>query len=169
MGSIEEAFARMEAGKKWFVDLMAERDSAVISEPLGPEEWSLLQTVEHHLIVERGLLVRFSRSSDPMPERTAEDAENRRRVSAFLRRGTKVPVPTQDVEPSESPDLIELVAAWDKVRTKFRAWIDAHSNPDEVLGFAHPMAGPLNATESLEFLADHLQYHKKRVEQLVGR
>ncbi len=166
MENLEATLARLEAGKSWFAQLWAEED---VSRPLGEDEWSIAQHVEHLVLVERSVFIPLARSKDPLPPRTADDDGRRRLVSTMLRRAVKVPVPTEEVEPGAAPDPQALIAEWEKLRAKFRARLEGKAPAPDILVFVHPVAGALNGEESLEFLADHLQYHQKRVGQLLGR
>jgi len=165
--NLDATLARLEAGKQWFDQLLTTLESP--TQPLGDEEWSVAQHVEHLVLVERGVFIPMARAKDPMPPRTADDEGRRRLVSTMLRRAVKVPVPAEEVEPSATPDPQALMEEWEKLRAKFRARLEAKPPSSDVLVFVHPVAGALNAGESLEFLADHLQYHQKRVGQLLGR
>lgn len=160
--------ARLEEGKSWFVSQLEFRSPEEAIRPLGRDEWSLAQHIEHLMIVERATLLQWTRASDPMPKRTPVQQLKRRMVRSIMRRGIKVPVPTKEAEPSSTPDVQTLLADWDKLRVKFQGRLEKAPSPNVVV-FPHPVAGPLNARESLEFLADHMQYHQKRVGQLLGR
>lgn len=158
----------MEQGKSWFDRRLSELGTEAALKPLGPDEWSLAQHIEHLIIVERGVLIRWARADEPMPKRTPVQHLKRRMVGTVMRRAIKVPVPTKEAEPSDAPDVLALPDEWNKVRVKLRSRLDKSPSLD-VIVFPHPVAGPLNAEEALEFLANHMLYHQKRVERLLGK
>lgn len=168
MANFEPLIARLAEGKDWFVGELAAMPAEAATRPLAEDEWSLAQHVEHLIIVERATLMLWTRASEPMPKRTPVQHLKRRMVKSIMRRAIKVPVPTKEAEPSAQPDVSALIADWDKLRTKFAGRLDKAPAPDVVV-FPHPVAGPLNALESLEFLADHMLYHQKRVRRLLEK
>lgn len=168
MANFEPVIVRLAEGKDWFVGELTAMSAEEALRPLAADEWSLAQHIEHLIIVERATLMLWTRASEPMPKRTPVQHLKRRMVKSIMRRAIKVPVPTRDAEPSPQPDVSALLADWDKLRTKFAGRLDKAPAPDVVV-FPHPVAGPLNAFESLEFLADHMLYHQKRVRRLLGK
>ena len=164
MSSLSTTLDHMTTDRDWFLALAAREDPHI---PLGEDEWSLAQTIEHLVLVERGFLAGIMRAKDPLPERTPEQAELRAKVNAWLRSGEKYEVPVSGVDPGPQPDLEALLADWTKVRERLHARIENGLPGDDVLVAVHPIAGPLNAPEALEFLAYHLVYHRVRVQQLL--
>ncbi|MCA0362158.1 MAG: DinB family protein [Armatimonadetes bacterium] len=159
--------ARLDEGKRWFTDLLTELPADEAARSLGEEEWSIAQHVEHLIMTERVFLLGVARSSEPMPERTAEQNEMRGKLGEYLRTGVKYVVNASSVEPSGSKDAETLLADWDKIREKLLAKLDSGTLPGpEIVVFPHPIAGPLNVGETLDFLADHLIYHRIRIEAL---
>lgn len=159
--------ARLDDGKRWFTDLLTQLPTEEAARPLGKEEWSVAQHVEHLIMTERAFLLGLARSSAPMPERTAEQNEMRGKLGEYLRTGAKYVVNAPSVEPSGGKDAEALLADWDKIRTKLFTKLESGTLPGpEIVVFPHPIAGPLNAGETLDFLADHLIYHRVRIEAL---
>lgn len=165
MTSLPETLDLLETERAWF---LRQLESPEVSTPLGPDEWSIAQTVEHLILVERGFLAGIMRAKDPLPERTPEQDELRAKVNAILRTGERYEVPVSGVDPGPQPDPDQLRADWDKVRQRLQARLDSGIPGPEILVAVHPIAGPLTAAESLEFLANHLIYHRVRVEQLLA-
>jgi uncharacterized damage-inducible protein DinB len=166
MSSLATTLDLMTAERDWFLALAAREDPHT---PLGADEWSLAQTIEHLVLVERGFLAGIMRAKDPLPERTPEQDALRAKVNAILQTGEKYEVPVSGVDPGAQPDPDQLRADWEKVRERLRARIENGLPGDDILVAVHPIAGPLNAAEALEFLANHLIYHRVRVEQLLAR
>lgn len=166
MNTSECSFELMEARKAWFLELAGRID---IAAPLGPDEWSLSQVIDHLVIVEKGLLMALMRATEPMPSRSSEDLERLQKYAEVLRTGTKYDVPVPTVFPGESPSIEQLAIDWAKVREKMLKSITSGSLPGaELKVFDHPIGGPMNATESFQFAADHLVYHQVRVEQCLA-
>lgn len=159
----------METLKAWFIALVASMGNERASLPLGDDEWSLAQIIEHLLIVERAILVSFARSKATMPPKTAESTAKMEQYRAMLASGQKYDVPAKSVEPSPSPNLITLQEDWAKLRAKLKGKIECNDLPHpDILIFDHPIGGAMNAEESLAFLGDHLVYHQSRVSGLLS-
>lgn len=157
-----DEFQRMQDLKAWFTGVAAENPVDV---PLGEDEWSLAQVIEHLVIVEKGLLVAMSRAKEPMPAETP----NLAKLQKILDSGRRYEVPVPAAVPSDSPDLPAVLDAWAKVREKLQARIAARELPgDGIMVYDHPVGGPMNAAQALQFLAGHLVYHKLRTESLLA-
>lgn len=168
MDNTKEVFGRMESLKSWFLGTLEEMNPAQTCEPLGPDEWSLAQVIEHLLIVERGMLVGLARAKDPMRPMDAQAIARRQEYRELLESGTRYDVPSPAALPAEMPDPSALGPDWDRVRQKMSARIESGALPGpDVLVFDHPVGGPMNAEESIAFLADHLMYHKLRVTEFL--
>lgn len=164
-GSASDSFAKLEQLKDWFLAQVEEHPPG--TEPLAADEWSLLQVIEHVVIVERGVLMSLIRGGTEMPKRSPVSALKRRMVSSIMRRAIKVPVPVPEVNPGPTPDREKLLAEWEKIRGKFRKHIGAEAFDPTTHVFTHPVAGPLSAEESVDFLVSHLTYHQIRTRKLL--
>lgn len=168
MENAKEAFGRMESLKSWFLETLDGMNPAKTCEPLGPDEWSLAQVIEHLMIVERGMLVGLARAKEPMPAPDAATMSRRQEYRELLASGTRYDVPSPAALPGEMPDPSALGPDWDRVRQKMSARIESGGLPGpDILVFDHPVGGPMNAEESIAFLADHLMYHKLRVSEFL--
>ena len=67
----------------------------------------------------------------------------------------------------EKYDIKELKAKWDTIRKNFSVTLE--NFPGELLNkavFEHPKVGWLNISQTLDFLQDHFDHHKKQVLKL---
>lgn len=160
-----KTFAQLEEHRAWFLQQVESAGTGL--EPLAKDEWSLLQVIEHLVIVERGVLIALMRGGPELPKRTPVTNLKRRMVWSIMRLAVKVPVPVPEVSPSPVPDREKLLAEWAKIRTKMAKAIEAESYQPLAHVFSHPVAGALSAEESLEFLLNHLTYHRLRTQKLL--
>lgn len=160
---MEKLMMRMAEGRDWFLAHLAVGPSDV---SLGPDEWSLAQVIEHLVITERGVLAGMMRGKEPMPPTTPEREAQVAGYVALLRSGERYEVPSALVQPSEVPDLDSLLRDWEKVRGRLAGLLEKGEPSPGIQVIDHPIVGPLNAEESLEFLASHLDYHRQRVESM---
>lgn len=165
----QDLWGALERERGWFVALAEKLGPEGCSRPLGDDEWSLTQVIEHLVLSERGFAAGILRASQPIGLRTPEQDQARGAVLKGLLSGEKYPVPVAVVEPGESPDLSSALADWDNVRKRLGDKIASGGlPPDDIQAGLHPLAGPLNALECLQFLHDHLVYHRHRVSQLLA-
>jgi len=158
-----DEFQRMENLKEWFLSTSDVHPTDVA---LGEDEWSLAQVVDHLVIVEKGLLVALSRAKERMPAETP----NLSKLKDILESGQRYEVPVPSAIPANAPDLGLVLETWTKVRQKLKARIEAGDLPGaDVMVYEHPVGGPMNASQTLEFLTGHLVYHKTRVESLLPK
>lgn len=164
-GKSDATLAQLEGHRAWFLQQLDSGGSGL--EPLGKDEWSLLQVIDHLVIVERGVLIALMRGGPALPSRAPMINLRRRVMTAIMRRAVKVPVPVPEVNPSAEPDREKLVAEWSKIRAKISKALAADTFDPCAHVFTHPVAGPLSAEESLEFLLSHLIYHRLRTQKLL--
>jgi hypothetical protein len=137
--------------------------------PLGEDEWSLAQVIEHLVITEKALMLAMMRAKTPMPERDSATVATLEKYAEVLKEGTKYDVPNSAVLPSDMPDLLATLADWQALRTKLFDLFESPKFPGaDILVFAHPIGGPMNALETVTFLDFHLAYHQIRVESLLA-
>jgi uncharacterized damage-inducible protein DinB len=159
----------MELEKGWFVALAEKLGPERSLEELGEDEWSLVQVMDHLVLSERAFAVGILRASQPIGERTLEQDHAREAVLQGLLSGGKYPVPVAAVEPAARPEIEAVLADWAKVRERLGDKIASGSLPaDDLLAGVHPIAGPLNARDCLQFLLNHLIYHRIRVAELLA-
>jgi len=166
MNSPKESLFAMREYREWFVH---QAQTLPVDVALGNDEWSLIEVIEHLVAVEKALLMMMMRASQPMPERDDEANKKFNKYSEILRNGTKYEVPNAAVLPARQTELHQLLADWEKTQSKLASMIESGKIPsDKFMVFDHPVFGPMNAHESIHFLADHLVYHRKRIEELMA-
>lgn len=165
----DACLAEMSAQKDWFVEKAGDLGPEGSAQPLGPDDWSLAQTIEHLVLTERIFIVALARAKTPMPEQTQAEIQSKLDLRRALLNGDRYPVPDGAVLPGPAPDLASLLADWDKQRGRLAGLREKGALPGpETLAAVHPIAGPLNGAETLRFLADHLLYHRLVTEKLIA-
>ena len=78
-----------------------------------------------------------------------------------------VEVPLPELEPTGGVSLDDLIIRWEAARTGLRQALE--QIPPETLTAPigrHPVAGPMDARETLEFLAAHLDHHLRQIRRI---
>ena len=88
-------------------------------------------------------------------------------VWAVLKTGLKVKNPVPEAAPDRDISHEQLEAAWEQARTDLRAFLEALQEAElKDAAYKHPIAGPLNVEESLEFLVGHLDHHLRQLNRI---
>jgi uncharacterized damage-inducible protein DinB len=134
----------------------------------GPQRWSLLMTLEHVVVSEEGIAAEMEQAlKGERPPREARSPSAIRMVLFAMNQDVPVDVPAKELEPSGGPALGELLERWQRARRRLQQTLDAILPAEEALPvFRHPFGGPMDAAETLEFLAAHLDNHARQIERI---
>jgi uncharacterized damage-inducible protein DinB len=136
----------------------------------GADQWSMLQTLQHLVLAERGM-----RASET--ELRANPVRDQLRpgklinvVRDILERDVLVKVPHPSLEPDGKAALGDLLELWDQERQKMRDLLESVSadNP-ETVAFSHPAAGPMTAAQALDLTLVHLRHHRRQIDRIRDR
>jgi len=134
---------------------------------VGPGRWSILMVLEHAVIAEEMVLADIQRAAAAGPAGTApKSPEAFHMVIKVLEKDIPVEVPLPELEPTGAVSLDDLIIRWEAARTGLRQALG--KIPPETLTVPicrHPVAGPMDARETLEFLAVHLDHHRRQIQR----
>ena len=88
-------------------------------------------------------------------------------VIKVLEKDIPVEVPLPELEPTGVVSLDDLIVRWEAARTGLRQAME--KIPSETLTAPicrHPVAGPIDARETIEFLAVHLDHHLRQIRRI---
>ena len=135
----------------------------------GPDKWSVVEVVEHLVMVERDLLKQLSTNG---PASTLDlklrTPEKHQTVIKVMERDIPVDVPNESVEPHGRLPLDELLKQWDDIRKKLQgllAELNAENKDDPV--YRHPYGGPLDIAETLHFIDVHFDNHMRHIDRIL--
>ena len=135
---------------------------------VGPGRWSILMVLEHVVIAEEIMLADIQRTATAGPAgRAPKSPEAFHRVIKVLEKDIPVEVPVPELEPMGGVSLDDLIVRWEAARTGLRQALE--EIPPETLTTPicrHPVAGPMDARETLEFLAVHLDHHLRQIRRI---
>lgn len=134
------------------------------------DHWSLDQVAQHLWLVERGALHILVTRADKPPLRAGLLDGVRAAVLRWgLRRGIRIKAPVEAIQPKAAMSLAQVKGELTKTLAQLRAHLDAV--PADRLRnriFRHPIGGPMDYAESLEFLVKHHDHHMRQVERITG-
>lgn len=161
-------YEELERHREWFLSLSRERPS-LLSKPLGKDEWSLGEVIEHLVIVEGNILPTIEKASKECPPQSFFKRLRWAIVQFILSHGIKVPVPSERALPKGALSIEENLQRWETLRHMMKDVLQKKSGEDiGKFAFHHPRAGDLNVLETLEFLSVHLRYHIVRTSKLLA-
>ncbi len=134
----------------------------------APEAWSSLQVARHVQLTERAIAVSLRRGAGAVPaRRTWKQKLGNVVVGTVLRLGIRVRLPIRAVTPEDALDRSDLFAEWERERGDLRGLLekvdrDGFRSP----AFVHPVAGPMNVSETLGFLERHFDHHLRQLDRI---
>ena len=134
-----------------------------------PDNWSIVEVIEHLVMVEEDF---FNQLSANVPASTL-DPESRtpekyQTVIKVMKRDVPVDVPDESVRPNGRLTLDELLSQWNEVRNNLQgllAEITSKNKDDPV--YRHPYGGPLDITETLNFIDVHFDNHRRQIDRIL--
>ena len=181
--SLQFYFDAIEKQRLWFLEQQERIPNIYWTEhPLSGNassksagEWSFGQVIEHLVLVERQLIPAIQAASERKPATNLTEKLKgkfkRRMVKFVLRNGIKVAVPSTRVEPHSevsAAELERLFTEWTSLRQTLLQRLREKTDISSLFVFEHPVSGPLDIGETMDFLGDHLQYHQKRLTAEYG-
>jgi uncharacterized damage-inducible protein DinB len=157
----------LEAKRQVVFELLYSLSADQITFRVGPGRWPILIVLEHVIIAEEMVLADIRRAGTSGTAGTApKSPEAFHMVIKVLEKDIPVEVPLPELEPTGAVSLDDLIIRWEAARTGLRQALG--ESPPETLTVPicrHPVAGPMDARETLEFLAVHLDHHRRQIQR----
>ncbi len=137
----------------------------------GPAAWSLLQVVEHFMLIERAMI----QDAGERLLRPARTVTSREKVMAFvvvcvLKSSLKVKTPAsaKSVLPQPNTSLDDVRSQWSRTRDELERLLEGIS-PDRnfTVVFSHPVSGGMTPSQGLRFIRAHVQHHHGQIDRLI--
>ena len=167
--SLVGPWGRLVAGKERLLVRIDEIDPALRRRRPGPDRWSIIEVLEHVILVETGIATALAR--DPSPDRPRRFAGRWWRYPALrvvLALGVRIRLPVESIAPTGSAGQEQLEGRWAEGRERMRTWLE-RIDP-AILGtarFKHPISGWLDVPQGVTFAGDHLYHHLPQVERVL--
>ena len=163
-----ELLGNLEARKARFVTTLEGFSPAQLDFRADPRAWTPVQ-VGHHVVLAE--------------QRTADSIKKHRGMRSgkrslrfqvgnallwlVLKTGLRVKNPVPEAAPDDDIDLDQLLQAWDKARDDLEAVLsETKERGLEYAAFNHPIGGPFNVQQALEFLVAHLDHHLRQLDRI---
>ena len=160
-------YAALEAKRQVVFELLYSLNADQTTFQVGPGRWSILMVLEHVVIAEELVLADIQAGRAGSAGTAPKSPEAFHMVIKVLEKDIPVEVPLPELEPTGSVSLDDLIVRWEAARTGLRQALE--KIPPETLTAPicrHPVAGPMDARETLEVLAVHLDHHLRQIRRL---
>jgi hypothetical protein len=138
------------------------------------DNWSPNQVMEHILIAETGtlgyMLKKTSGGWDELPE--VDNSANPGAVELVNRLNTDMRIKAPGILPEPTNEMSKdvMMAKWKQLRTELELFLN--SIPTHHLTkmvFRQPSAGPMNITQTLEFMEAHIGHHMHQIARIKSK
>lgn len=163
------------ADREQILRLIVESDEALLAAATGlsdegarkrpePDRWSVLEGVEHVILVEAGVFASISARSTP----GAPGAEPRREgqiLRGMTKREHKFPAPEHAVPTGRHSSLAEALEEFRQRRARTVAYIGQYQDDPRNRTTLHPVIGPISCQEMFLVLALHPARHALQIKE----
>jgi hypothetical protein len=168
IAELRHKFEIYDRNRHALLDDLLELNADQLKRKPRPDDWSILQIVQHMVLAERDVMQHL-----PEPKELI-DRERGLRARLFyvlvlfiLRWGIRVPVPAEGMVPDGNTSLPELRQQWDENLSWFRRYLDT-LRPEDLKRavFSHPVAGPLTGPQAGKMAQFHFDAHFRQIKKV---
>jgi hypothetical protein len=171
IANVQEKFESLTNKRAALLQKLGSLSTSELNFKAGPDKWSVVEVVEHLVIVEDDLLHQISRKTADAPlDNNLKSPEKYKTVIKVMERDIPVDVPDERAEPHGRVPLNELLSQWEDLRQKLHGFLAA-INPEnkDSLVYRHPFAGPLDISETLHFFDVHFDNHMRHIDRILAQ
>lgn len=137
----------------------------------SPKEWSILQVLNHLVYAETNTVKYMTKKIQGIATAEKSGAYAKFRLltlNMFLRSPLKFKAPKAALPVQEDVYVFDNVKKqWDDVRLQFKKILDQLGNADaDKLIFKHPISGKFNIYQTMSFLQEHIEHHRKQIKRI---
>jgi hypothetical protein len=163
-----ELFENLESRKERFVTTLEALSPEQLDYRSDPKAWTPVQ-VGHHVVLAEQRTANSIKKHRGI--RSGKPSLRYRVGNAMLwlvfKTGLRVKNPVPEAAPDDDIDLARLLEAWDTARGDLEAVLaETKERGLEYAAFNHPIGGPFNVEQALEFLVAHLDHHLRQLDRI---
>jgi hypothetical protein len=131
--------------------------------------WSAVQVAQHLMLAEEAFLAALATEA-PLARRPIRDRLGALVVWAVFRMGLRVSIPLSRLDPTPPLPFSRVEARWREVGERMDTVLRGRLGGDlRQPVVRHPVSGPLDLVELVEFLRSHIRHHRRQLRRLAGR
>ena len=168
---IQEKFERLTQTRRALLLHLDSLPPEALSFKAAPDKWSIIEVVEHLVIVEEDFLKQVT-TNKPSPPLDSESRslEKYQTVIKVMERDIPVDVPHESMEPQGRLGLDKLIGQWDDIRIKMKGFLgEINSENKDDMVYQHPYAGRLDISETLHFIDVHFDNHVRHIDKILAQ
>jgi len=167
-----KAFNRLEKQREEFLSLFhSQRENQLQFRP-DSDSWNMLQVIRHLVTAESLSLVYIKKKVNNADKLQKADFMAKLRallLKIALALPIKFKAPKIAEVKEDHPDFETAVEEWYNVRKELNELLE---NADEAIFsktiYKHPRAGYLTLKQTLEFMEDHIDHHRKQIGRIMN-
>lgn len=164
---LRSRFDELERQRRALLDDLGALSAAQLAFRPAPDAWSLVQVIQHLVLVEEGTL-RFLIAKEPRPDtRTLTQKIRYRLYRLMVVRDIRIKAPVPSILPTVDATLDALAIRWDAARSTLEQRLEAVTDAQlPMLVHKHVLAGPLTMVETLGVIRLHIVHHGHQVRRI---
>ena len=138
----------------------------------GPDQWNLLQVLQHLITAEQQSLAYIQRklkAHENIPKAGLGSSARHMLLKIALYLPIKFKAPKIADVHEENPDFEQMKSEWAGIRSELQTLLE--NSDSKMLAkalYRHPRAGMLNLKQALEFFESHIAHHQKQIDRLIA-
>ncbi|MDZ7757984.1 DinB family protein [Rhodohalobacter sp.] len=167
-----KAFNKLEIQREEFLNLFHSHSENQLQFRQEANSWNMLQVMRHLVTAESMSLTYIKRKVNNADKLQKADFMAKLRallLKIALALPIKFKAPKIAEVKEENPDFESTVEEWNNVREELHELLE---NTDEAIFsktiYKHPRAGYLTLKQTLEFMEDHINHHRKQIGRIMN-
>ncbi len=170
--TLEKQFNRLETQRKEIQNKLGKLTHAQLNFKPAEKEWSLLQVINHLIYAETNTVKYLNKKIQGLDSVKKSNLLAKLRLFILklaLRLPVKYKAPKAALPVQEEVYILEnLITQWDEIRNQFKKILDGFdSKTSQKLLFKHPIAGRFDISQTLNFIAEHIEHHQPQIERIM--
>ena len=164
---IQNLFETLENKRQKLVEELGTLSEEELAKQPGPDRWSILMTLEHIIIAEKGIRLSEAKVRGKAGPEDLKDPKMFQIVMDVLEKDIQVDVPHPALEPSGNKSIRDLLDIWAEERLALKQTLETINtdNMQEPI-FAHPVTGPIDTVRTLKLAIAHFDTHERQIQKI---
>ncbi len=167
---LSESFARLQRKREAIIDRLSRWTPEQLNFRPGPGQWNCVQVLHHVQLVEYFACASIGKemaTEGTLPKVTLRSSVTAAMLRALLKLPLKLKIPTPRIAPDKAPSFETVTDNWRKTREELNGFLEKLPDSAEKKAFyKHPLAGWLNARQTLKFLDSHFDHHLVQIRRI---
>lgn len=163
-------FNRLENQREKLVNSYDSLNAKQLQFNPGPDEWNLLQVMQHLVTAEKQSLIYIQRKvarHENVPKAGLDSTIRHALLKIALILPIKFKAPKIAEVKEDYPDFESINSDWNSIRVEMKNLIE--NSDDNILAkalYRHPRAGMLNIRQAFQFMETHISHHQKQIQRI---